>query len=65
MRERDKATGALGRRLDVEVGIPLELLLKLHSVKALTGRDLGDIVAEALRGYFDRLESARDLDATP
>lgn len=40
----------------VKVTVPAETLIKLHSVKILTGKNLSDQVNEALQGYFDLVE---------
>lgn len=40
----------------VKVTVPAETLIKLHSVKILTGKNLSAQVNEALQGYFDLVE---------
>lgn len=40
----------------VKVTVPAETLIKLHSVKILTGKNLSEQVADALEGYFDLVE---------
>jgi hypothetical protein len=44
----------LGARKEVKIRIPAHLHVQLHSVKILTGREIGDVVTEALEVYFDR-----------
>lgn len=45
----------------VKVTVPAETLIKMHSVKILTGKNLSEQVAEALEGYFDLAEGEEDL----
>lgn len=45
----------------VKVTVPAETLIKLHSVKILTGKNLSEQVAEALEGYFDLVGDGEDL----
>lgn len=45
----------------VKVTVPAETLIKLHSVKILTGKNLSEQVAEALDGYFDLVGDEEDL----
>lgn len=45
----------------VKVTVPAETLIKLHSVKILTGKNLSEQVADALEGYFDLVEEEEDL----
>ncbi|MHB8586743.1 MAG: hypothetical protein ACYDDF_13030 [Thermoplasmatota archaeon] len=40
-------------RKEVKVRIPVYLHVRLHSLKILTGREIGDVVTEALTTYFD------------
>lgn len=68
----ETAPTGLDESMTVEVEIPLRHLLKLHSVRALTGRDLGEEIAEALDDHFEKLPETRDgerasegLDASP
>ena len=40
------------RLKDVKVRIPLEHHLKLHSLKVLTGKQISEVVSDALTAYF-------------
>lgn len=67
----ETASTGLDEPMTVEVEIPLRHLLKLHSVRALTGRDLGEEIADALDEHFKELPENRggeraseDLDAS-
>lgn len=40
----------------VKVTVPAETLIKLHSVKILTGKNLSEQVNEALQGYFEMVD---------
>lgn len=68
----DTASTGLDEPLTVEVELPLHHLLRLHSLRALTGRDLGEEIAEALDEHFQELpesgdgeRASGDLDASP
>lgn len=39
-------------RKEVKIRIPAYIHVRLHSVKILTGREMGDVVTEALERYF-------------
>lgn len=40
----------------VKVTVPTETLIKLHSLKILTGKNISDQVHEALQDYFELVE---------
>lgn len=40
----------------VKVTVPTETLIKLHSLKILTGKNISDQVHEALVDYFDEVD---------
>lgn len=68
----DEAETGLDEPMDVEVSLPLRHVLKLHSVRALTGRELGEEIAEALDEHFEELpaegeadRASGDLDVSP
>lgn len=46
-------------RKEVKVRIPAYIHVRLHSVKILTGREMGEVVTEALEQYFADREGAR------
>lgn len=46
-------------RKEVKVRIPAYIHVRLHSVKILTGREMGDVVTEALEKYFANREAAQ------
>lgn len=49
----------------LKVTVPTEVLIRLHSLKILTGRNISDQVEEALYDYFDGLsddETPRQVD---
>lgn len=46
--------------MDVELTLPLRQLIKLHSVRALSGRELGAVVADALDEHLDELPGTGD-----
>lgn len=40
----------------VKVTVPTETLIKLHSLKILTGKNISEQVHEALLDYFDEVD---------
>lgn len=56
----DTASTGLDETMTVEVELPLRHLLKLHSVRALTGRELGEEIADALDEHFGELPGNPD-----
>lgn len=51
------------RSKEVKVIIPVDHLVRLHSMKVLTGKHISDTVTEALDAYFARQNGAARLDA--
>ena len=46
------------RSKEVKVVIPVDHLVRLHSMKVLTGKHISDTVTEALNEYFARQNAA-------
>lgn len=46
------------RSKEVKVVIPVDHLVRLHSMKVLTGKHISDTVTEALDAYFARQNGA-------
>lgn len=47
----------------LKVTVPTEVLIRLHSLKILTGKNISDQVQEALYDYFDALEDQAQTEA--
>lgn len=56
----DERSDGLDQPVDVELTLPLRQLIKLHSVRALSGRELGAVVADALDEHLDELPGTGD-----
>lgn len=51
----------------IKIQIPIKYHIKLHSLKLVTGKNIGDVVTEALEMYFaavgnDQLSKKEDLE---
>lgn len=44
----------------LKVKVPTRTMIKLHSLKILTGKNISDQVLEALNRYFDVVEEIED-----
>ena len=50
----DTSTRWPNSRREIKVKLPGKYLVRLHSMKVLTGKQLGEAVTEALEAYFEK-----------